>query len=212
MPSKVLEKYLSNYHGIDDIHLEPLYQIRTSYDVKRVLYPGSWIHLTPSLVFPFVVYVDYFKGMEKMFTNPELLEYIYQNSKLNEKPIIKFHKADYKSKIKERNASFDLLISLSSGFVSQACGLFLRKKGFLFVNNEHYDAIMTYTDPKFQLFGVFTYSGKYIIETKKIQEYFLTNKNQKITVEMVEENSKRSPSKAKYKLKKKAAFYLFQKI
>ena len=204
MPSKALEKYLLNYKGIADPHLHPLKVIQNMYDLKKVLYPGCWIHLTPSLVFPFVVYVDFFAKMESMLNDPELIQYIQKHSKTKVKPIIKFHKADYRDGINEEKASFDLLISLSSGFVSQYCRKYLKKKGLLFVNNEHYDATKAYVDKNFLPIGVFTFDGKLIQQNNAILEYFLTKKDQVINSEMVLENSKKSPSKAKFKLKKTA--------
>jgi len=211
MSSKALEKYLSHYKGIDDPHLRILRLIKKKYFAERVLYPGCWIHLTPSLVFPHVVYVDFFSKMESMFSDQELLEYIGTNSVVYGESIIKVHQTDYKDGIDEKKGSFDLLISLSSGFVSQYCQSYLKTNGILFVNNEHYDAIKAYVNEKFKPIGIFTSNGKLIQQNKAIQEYFLTKKNQIITSEMVIENSKRSPSKAKYKLKKKANFYLFSK-
>ena len=74
MPSKALEEYLSNYRGISDPILRILKEIKKKYAVNRVLYPGSWIHLTPSLIFNYVVYVDFFSKMESVFSDPELLE------------------------------------------------------------------------------------------------------------------------------------------
>ena len=212
MPSKALKKYLKNYRGIDDPHLDALRLIKRKWKVERVLYPGSWIHLTPSLVFPHVVYVDFFAEMKSIFADSKLLKYIEIHSETISKPIIKFHIADYREQIGEQLESFDLLISLSSGFVSQSCGSFLCKGGLLFVNNEHYDASMAYVDPSFLPIGVFIQTGKLIEKTQMIEEYFLTNKGQAFTIEMIKENSKKSPSKAKYKLKKRALFYLFQKI
>jgi len=211
MPSKALEKYLSNYRGIDDPHLKAFRVIRKKFNVEGVLYPGSWIHLTGSLVFPYVVYVDFFAKMESMFNDPELLEYIETYSETANKPTIKFHRADYREGMEERKESFDLLISLSSGFVSKYCKPYLRKGGLLFVNNEHYDASMAYVDSDYMLIGVFTSASKLVEDKQRIHEYFLTKNNQPISLEMVNENSKKSPSKAKYKLSKKASFYLFQK-
>jgi hypothetical protein len=212
MPSKTLEKYLSNYKGTNDLHLRPLKLIKNKYKIERVLYAGSWIHLTPSLVFPYVIYVDSFAEMKSMFSDSELIEYIQTNSETVGKPIIRFYQKDYRKGIKEEKESFDLLISLSSGFVSQYCKSYLKKKGLFFVNNEHYDATMAYVDPSFLLIGVFTHTGRLIEKTERIQEYFLTKRNQTITIEMVRENSENPPSKSKYKLKKKAPFYLFQKM
>ena len=211
MPTKALEKYLSNYRSFSDPVIEPLKKIREMFDIKKVLYPGSWIHLTPSLVFPFVVYVDFFSKMESMFNDPELLYYINSNSETRKKPIIKFHKIDYRNEIPEQKESFDLLISLSGGFVSKYCSSYLKKNGILFVNNEHYDAIQAFVEKNFLLIGVFKSNKILIQQPELIQEYFVTKKNEVFTSEMVKENSKRSPSKAKYKLKKVAHYYLFKK-
>ncbi len=211
MPSKALDKFLSNYGGISDPHLNPLKKIKENFEIKQVLYPGSWIHLTPSLIFPFVVYVDFFSKMKSMFNDPKLLQYVVTHSETKTKPKIKFHIVDYREGIPEEKETFDLLISLSGGFVSQYCGSYLKKNGLLFVNNEHYDATKAFVDEEFSPVGVFSANGKLIQQPKTIQKYFLTNKNELITSEMVLENSKKSPSKAKYKLKKKAHFYLFKR-
>ena len=121
MPSKFLSDYLSRYGGVNDWHLQAFQLISDKFSPRKVLYPGSWIHLTPSLVFPNVVYVDSFSNMEKAFNDSDLLHYIEKHSSSHNKPKIKFHQADYNSNFGEE-ANFDLLISLSSGLVSQACG------------------------------------------------------------------------------------------
>jgi len=212
MPSKFLSDYLSRYGGVHDWHLQAFQLINDKFSPRKVLYPGSWIHLTPSLVFPNVVYVDSFSNMEKAFNDSDLLHYIEKHSSSQNKPKIKFHQADYKVNFGEE-ANFDLLISLSSGLVSQACGSYLKKRGgVLFTNNEHYDASMAYVDPRFKLVGVFKTAGNYIESEESIHSYFITTKGGPITLEMVNENVERPPSKAKYKLKKKAVFYQFQRI
>ena len=81
----------------------------------------------------------------------------------------------------------------------------------LFASNEHHDASMAYADPRFKLIGVFKTAGKYIESEKNIHSFFITTKGEPITLEMVNENTKRSPSKARHKLKKKAPFYIFQR-
>ena len=212
MPSKALDNYLTNYGGLTDPYLQPLRLVKEKYKVERVLYPGSWIHLSPSLIFPYVVYVDFFSKMKSMFSDPELLDYIGTNSEIYGESIIQVHQQDYRDSIDEEKESFDLLISLSSGFVSQYCGLYLKKNGLLLANNEHYDAIRAFADSNFSPVGIFTLNGKLIQDTKSIHEYFLTKKNELITSEMVLVNSKKSPSKAKFKLKKKASLYLFSRL
>jgi len=211
MPSKILNAYLSRYWGCEDWHLTAFRLIRNKFLPQKVLYPGSWIHLTPSLIFPRVVYVDLPSKSSKKLLDPELVKYIEDHLEYQEKPAIKFYYADYQSDFGDKKSSFDLLISLSSGFVSQACGQYLKSGGVLLANNEHYDASLAYTDPSFRLIGVFETPEKYQESEEIIHSYFVTTKGVPITRDMVLENSKRPPSKARYKLEKKATFYTFQK-
>jgi hypothetical protein len=131
--SKILQKYLLNYQGIDDPFRQTLLVLKNTFQIKRVLYPGSWIHLTPSLVFPCVVYVDSLPKTKEMLEDSELLEYIIKRSDYSE-PCIKKHETDYRRGIAEEKESFDLLISLNSGFVSQYCSQYLKKDGLLLTN------------------------------------------------------------------------------
>lgn len=176
MTSKVLNDYLSYYEGTNDWHLQAFRLINNKFSPKHVLYPGCWIHLTPSLVFSQVVYVDLFSKMEKAFNDSDLLKYIEKHSEYQGKPKIKFHQSDYRGKFDEDEASFDLLISLSSGFISQACDSYLKKNGLFFVDNEHYDASMAYVDPKFELIRVFKTIGEYIESKQSINSFFITPK------------------------------------
>jgi hypothetical protein len=150
--------------------------------------------------------------MEKIFHESDLLKYIENHKEYQGKPKIEVHQSDYRAQFGEDKTSFDLLISLSSGFVSQACGSYLKKSGLLFVDNEHYDASMAYVEPKFHLIGVFKTANEYLESQQSIHSFFITTKGDSITLEMVNENSQRSPSKARYKLKKKAICYVFQKV
>ncbi|MCW8801901.1 MAG: hypothetical protein OQK81_00935 [Candidatus Bathyarchaeota archaeon] len=207
----MFEKYLSTYGGVTDWYLQSFNLLKENFFPNNILYAGSWIHITPSLVFPRVVYVDMFSKMEQFFTNPEVIMYVTKNATSKNKPELVFHQSDYNKDFGEEKNSFDLLISLNSGFVSQACSSYLKKDGLLLVNNEHFDAIRAYVDPQFKAIGIFKKSNK-LIETKtEVETYFITTQGSSITLEMVEENKKRSPSKAKFKLKKKAHLYLFQK-
>jgi len=208
MSSKVLKKYLLNYGGIDDPFRQTLLLLKNMFPIARVLYPGSWIHLTPSLVFPCVVYVDSLANTKKMLEDFEFLEYIKKHSEVPEQ-CIKTHETDYRREISEEKESFDLLTSLNSGFVSQYCSQYLKKNGLLLANNTHYDAIKAYTDKTFQAIGVF--SNFSTLKQNNLEDYFITKNNQLITPEMVTENSKKPPSKAKHQLKKKALYYLFKK-
>ena len=95
--------------------------------------------------------------------------------------------------------------------VSKACSSYLKSQDLLLANNEHYDAIMAFTDTKLKPIRIFRKSNILIKSEKEVETYFFTTKCKPITSEMVTENSKKPPSKAKFKLKKKVPFYLFQK-
>ena len=211
MPSKFLSDFLARYGGVSDWHLPAFQIVNDKFSPRRVLYPGSWVHLTPSLVFPYVVYVDSFSNMKRAFHDSDLLHYIEEHSTHHAKPKVMFHQADYKGSFGEEKTSFDLLISLSSGLISQACGSYLKEGGVFFTNDEHYDASVAYTDPRFKLIGVFKTARNYIESEGITQSYFITTKGEPIAPEMVNENIERPPSKARYKLKKKALFYTFRR-
>jgi hypothetical protein len=144
-----------------------------------------------------------------MLEDFELLEYIRTHSEDSE-PCIKKYQTDYRQGIDEEKESFDLLISLNSGFVSQYCSQYLKKNGLLLANNTHYDAIKAFTDNNFKVIGVFSNFSD--LKQENLEDYFITKNNQLITSEMVTANSKKPPSKAKYQLNKKALYYLFKKI
>ena len=208
--SKSLEKYLLSYKGINDPFRNTLLVLKNNFQITRVLYPGSWIHITPSLVFTHVVYVDALKNIKQMFADPQLIEYVKKHSEVIE-PCIKAHEIDYRQKIDAKEESFDLILSLNSGFVSQYCSKYLKKNGLLLANNGHYDAIKAFSDrEKYRATGIFPDSST--LKVKDLEAYFRTKNNLLITADMVIENNKKPPSKAKYQLKKKALYYLFTKI
>ncbi|WGM88865.1 MAG: hypothetical protein NUK63_08075 [Candidatus Bathyarchaeum tardum] len=148
--------------------------------------------------------------MKQFFTNPEVINYITKNATTKNKPEIVFHQSDYTKDFGEAKNSFDLLISLNSGFVSQACSSYLKKDGLLFANNEHFDAITAYVDPKFKAIGIFTKSNKLIQTKREVETYFITKEGSPITREMVEENKKGHLQKLNSNWKKKPN-YIFSK-
>ena len=156
-PQDALDIYLSDFRnkhgGLYDL-LSVFQQIREGFDCKRVLYPGSYLHVTPSLVFPEVCYVDSLKDICKALANPDLLEYISSHKNYPEDASVQCYQEDYRSFDSESEASFDLLISLNAGFISQACKSFLKSGALLLLNDSHHDASRAYVDPDYQLIGV----------------------------------------------------------
>ena len=214
-PHKALDIYLADYRdrqGGDYDLLTVFQQVRDKFGDARVLYPGSYLHITPSLVFPLVCYVDSLKGIEEALAAPSLLEYVNRHKGYQEEAIIRRYQQDYESFNAEPEESFDLLISLNAGLISQTCKRFLRPGGLLLVNDGHYDARRAHTDPDYQFLGGFE-GENLLLETSedKLPAYFKTARGNPLTLEMVESDVKRPPSRARFKPAKSAEIYLYQK-
>ena len=150
-----LELFRKHYTNKDDERMGLFMKLFEKYEIRNVLYPGSFVHITPSLVFPRVVYVDSIKKAADFFKDQSIYEYIEKNKLYHEETQITFHKSDYTKDLGEKEDSFDLLISQSAGFISLACKMYLRLKGLLLVNNSHGDASMASIDDDYELTAVY---------------------------------------------------------
>ena len=187
-------------------------QVRERFGGARALYPGSYLHITPSLVFPQVCYVDSLKGIGEALADPGLLEYVNSHKNYPEDALIRCYQQDYQVSIAEPEESVDLLISLNAGFISQAVKRLLRPGGLLLVNDGHYDARRAYTDPDYQLLGGFEGESLRLETSDDTRSaYFKTAKGTPLTSEMVEADATRPPSRARFKPAKSAEVYLFRK-
>ena len=215
-PLRALRTYLSRYRNKDDGKHDLLWAfrlIRENFGCRRVLYPGSYLHITPSLVFPEVCYVDSVKGIGQDMAATVLLEYVNIHKDYTEDAVIRCWEEDYRSFTGEPTGSFDLLVSLNAGFISQHCRHFLKPGGFLLANNGHYDAARAYVDPCYRLVGAFD-GGSLLLESSypNLSSHFRTAKGEALTLEMVEADAKRPPSGARYMPSREMEAYLFQRI
>lgn len=177
------------------------------FKVQRALYAGSFVHVTPSFVFPDVVYVDNDKQAKQFFSEPEILKFIAERKIYSQEAKVTFHFADYRNGFDEMIDSFDLLISQYAGFVGQYCKRYLRIGGFLLANNSHGDAGMAAIDDAYQLLAVFSAKNEdYRISVNNLDEYFIPKSRVEITKEYLEKLQKGIG------YKKTASGYLFQKV
>ena len=209
-----LDTYLANYRLKDDgLHdlLWAFRLVRENFGCRRALYPGSYLHVTPSLVFPEVCYVDSLKGVGAALSSPELLAYLGAHREYPEDACVRCYEEDYTAFAAEPPASFDLLISLNAGFISQACRSFLKPGGLLLANNEHYDAARAHVDPAYRLIGALN-EGSLLLDSShpSLSAHFRTAKGEALTLEMVESDAKRPPSRARFMPRKQMEAYLFQ--
>ena len=135
--------------------------LKNKHNIRKALYPGSFVHITPSLIFPEVVYVDSDKKAKIFFEDLKPInQYIEQNKSYKEESSLCFIFQDYSVPINLPNKHFDLLISQWAGPVSQSCKRYLKPGGVLLANNSHADAGIAYLDNDYQLISVIKYSNK----------------------------------------------------
>ena len=200
------------YKGLDDWHLPVFKETKRFTGAKYVLYPGCHTHVTPSLVFPHVVYVDNNKKVEGVFNDEKVIEWVNENKGYDEDTEIKFLYKNFDSNFEEV-ASFDLMISACAGIVSKSCAKYLKPGGHFLVSDAHFDARGTYVRKDFKLVGVYgERDGRLLTGNADIKGHFHTTKGEPITESQVEESIEKPKSRRSFKLKKEAMFYLFKKL
>ena len=140
---------------------------------RVVLYPGSFVDIAASFVFPEVTYVDTDRRAASFFADEAgVREIIAAHASAPEHPAVQFIHRDYRERLGLPDGGFDLLLSLYAGFVSEHCTVHLRIGGTLLANPSHGDAAMASIDPRYELAGVVTSrAGDYRVSTKDLDTY-----------------------------------------
>lgn len=126
----MLKLYIKNHLEKEYTSIGLFREIKKTFDPGRILYPGCYVHITPSLIFPDVTYIDSFRGTDKFFENPEVKNYINTNKEYAEDSRIVYYHQDYSKDLPEGLGSFDMIISQYAGFVGQAVKKYLKKVGY----------------------------------------------------------------------------------
>lgn len=163
--------------------------IADTVDAETVLYPGSFVDVAASFVFDSVTYVDSDTRAKRFFADTSgIAELLATHADEDDErdPEITFIKADYTKPLDLAEGSFDLLVSLYGGFVSEHCTQYLKVGGFLLVNGSHGDASMASIDERYQLEGVVvSRAGDYRVTRHDLNSYFVSKKRQEVTAELV---------------------------
>ncbi len=184
MKANSLILYKKYHADRDDERLDMFRVLAKQFNPDRVLYPGCFVHMTPSFVFPEVVYVDMDQRAKRFFAAPEVQKHISDHKEYPQEAQVKFHDQDYTKPLPERDESFELLISQYGGFISQHCKRYLKGGGWLLANNSHGDASMAYLDDDYELVGVVNRRGsRFTLSAKKLEDYFIPKKDRPITKE-----------------------------
>lgn len=177
------------------------------YGVERALYPGCFVHVTPSFHIPEVCYVDTERRAAAFFAAPETAELVARRKQYAQPASYRFHHQDYREPIPEPDEAFDLLISQYAGFISQHALAHLKIGGLLLANNSHGDAGMAHLDERYAFVAAVNKRGEqYRLVETDLDSYFVPRKEIEVTPAYQEELGRGIG------YKKTAAVYLFERV
>jgi hypothetical protein len=126
--------------------------LRKKYRCSEVLYPGCSVHITPSLYFPHVVYIDQSPESADFFSDVGAIDaYLQRNKHYRRRAHFQFIAQDFKLPIDLAAFGFDLLLSLYTDGVAKACRRYLKHQGIFVTNNFQNDIEDVFHDPAFEL-------------------------------------------------------------
>jgi hypothetical protein len=140
--------------------------VQEKYKSRDVLYPGCSAHVTPSLYFPHVVYVDQSEAATEFFADERsMAEFVSRNKHYPQPAYVRFLQQDYSTPLPLSEEKFDLLLALFAGEIAISCVKYLKIGGLLLTNNHHGDAVDAAKDPNMELVGIINFhKGSYLIQ------------------------------------------------
>lgn len=173
MKKNTPELYFQYFVQKDDERLALFKILKELYSPKKGLYPGSFVHITPSFFIESMVYVDTDKRMTKFFRDPVVDEYIADRKNYRTSSSVSFLQSDFTKPLPLEDSSFDILVSLYAGFISQHCKRKLKMGGILVANNSHGDSSIAFTDQDYELIAVIKRKGKkFSLTSEGLDSYF----------------------------------------
>lgn len=189
------------FHAEYDQHRDDRVRLfRTIADVvtpsTRVLYPGSYVDIAPSVWFDDVTYVDTDKRAARFFGEAAAVGELIEAKRHGAgapavPPTMTFHHLDYRERLPIEAGSVGLLVSLYAGFISEHCTDLLAIGGVLLVNPSHGDVAMASIDPRYELGGVVkARDGGYRVSTDDLDTHLEPKKPTTITIDSLHESGR----------------------
>lgn len=143
--------------------------------VERVLYPGSYVDLSPSTAFRSVTYVDTDARAARFFADADLVRAeLAGRTRPGAGTEVRFLAADYQAPLDVPEESVDLVISLFTGPMWEHARGYLRHGGWLLANTSHGDASLAALDPSLRLTAVVHHrGGHYRLVADRLDEYLI---------------------------------------
>jgi hypothetical protein len=216
--SKHLNLYKKSYKGggSKDFHLDVFQDAHRLTNASRVLYPGCHRHLTASLVFPDVTYIDCDERVAPIYSDTVAREYV-ESTKLYDKDAkYRFYNYNVNDNMSNVGNDYDLLISLSAGLIVDPCSSHVAENGYVLVNDSHSDARMAFVSGEWQLMAFWDNDASKFI-TDDVDKCFRviqkgTDETKPITTEQAQESVEiGAKRKRSFKLLMEPMFFLFQK-
>ena len=206
--SKFIAQTYKKYYSDRDYEQIDLFRlIENKWKIKRAIYPGSYVHISPSFVISDVVYIDSDKNAKKFFLIDDVKEFICERKEYRNDPKISFYGIDYRKTLTDLHNQFDLLISQYAGFISDSCKDYLKIGGILLVNNSHGDAGLASIDKDYRFIAtVHKSKGNYRISNALLEKYFIPKSQNKVTKELLYKTNKGVG------YTKTAPLYIFERI
>lgn len=173
-PMGIMSLYEKYHVSRQDERLGLFESVRAEFGIVRGLYPGCFVHVTPSFVIPEMYYVDSDRNANTFFSEGIAKDLVERNRTYGESPFLRFHFQNYRQGIPVDDGSVELLISQYGGLVSESCKNYLARGGYLIANNSHGDAGLASCDPEFRLIAVVNRRGdRWSLDTRSLSEYFI---------------------------------------
>lgn len=151
--------------------------LKEKFNITSVVYPGSFVHISPAFIFPITAFIDNDRRIEKFFADEEVLAMVEKRKQYKEISDIQAFQQNYEKSTSLEEKSFDLMISQYAGFISQSCKKYLKVGGILLVNNSHADAGLAYLENDYEFIGVANHTkNKWRISEKNLDQYFIPKK------------------------------------
>lgn len=178
--------YQQHYIDKSDERRNLFQVISNSFQPDSGLYPGSFVHVTPSFYIPKMTYIDSDRRIDKFFTDKTVRQYVNIEKVYLEDTVISWMQEDYSQQLPISEDTFDILFSFYAGFISQYCKKYLKNNGILVCNNSHGDDSIAFTDKDYSLIAVIKKNGdNFSITDADLDKYFKKKDGSKIDTDKV---------------------------
>lgn len=159
-----MNQYETHYKSLQFERAGLFKSILEKYPGKTVLYPGCSAHVTPSLYFPHVVYVDQSDAAAAFFADERsIAEFVSRNKHYTQSAYVRFIQQDYSTSLPLVENNFDYLFALFAGGIAKCCVRYLKVGGYLLTNNHQGDAIDASNRGDLELTATIRFQKDYVI-------------------------------------------------